>query len=222
MNLALFGGTFDPIHAGHLIAARRAARRFHLDRVLFVPSGNPPHKRRNSVTPFFHRYAMVSLACAGQARFVPSLLEAPAADGRLQYSLDTARAIKRKLGRGDHLFFLLGVDAFLDVPHWKAPHHLLDLVDFIVVSRPGFSLEKILQVIPRGLLQRMPQKQGPEEIALQRTKIHVLEGVNVPVASSEIRRAIRQGRKVTGLIPRPVEEYIMKEGIYSQGGKPTR
>jgi nicotinate-nucleotide adenylyltransferase len=77
VNIALFGGTFDPIHSGHLWAAKAAARKFRLDRILFVPSGNPPHKHRDRLTPFHHRFAMVALACAGDPRFVPSLLEAP-------------------------------------------------------------------------------------------------------------------------------------------------
>ncbi|MGH9451133.1 MAG: nicotinate-nucleotide adenylyltransferase [Terriglobia bacterium] len=216
MNIALFGGTFDPIHSGHMRAARAATRKLGLDRVLFVPSGHPPHKRRNDVTPFAHRFAMVSLACAGEPRFIPSLLETP--HGKPQFSVDTIRRVKDAMGKTDHLFFLVGLDAFLDIPQWKQPGRLLDLVDFIVVSRPGFKWRELVQMLPSGLLYELPHRQSTT-LALPHTKIHVLTGVNVPVSSRGIRRGIQNGASVTGLIPRLVEEYIMKEELYQAIGE---
>jgi nicotinate-nucleotide adenylyltransferase len=214
VNIALFGGTFDPIHSGHLRAAQAAARKFRLDRILFVPSGNPPHKHRDRLTPFHHRFAMVALACAGDPRFVASLLEAPRPDGRLQFSIDTARTVKRFLGPRDHLFFLVGADAFLDLPHWKEYRRLLQTVNFIVVSRPGFSSREIWQTVPRHLLRSARRAALPQKIRMQRTTLHVLWGVDVPVASRDIREAIRAGRRATGLVPPLVEQYISKEGLY--------
>lgn len=214
MNIALFGGTFDPIHSGHLRAAKAAARKFRLDRVLLVPSGNPPHKFRDRLTSFHHRFAMVALACAGEQRFVPSLLEAPRADGPPHYSIDTVRSVRRSLGSRDHLFFLVGADAFLDLPHWKEYRHLLETVDFIVVSRPGFSGRAIWKTVPRDLVRSRPGNVLPERIELKNTNLYVLQGVDVPVASRDIRQAIRAGRRVTGLVPRLVEQYILKEGLY--------
>ncbi|MGH9397195.1 MAG: nicotinate-nucleotide adenylyltransferase [Terriglobia bacterium] len=218
MNIALFGGTFDPIHNGHLRAARAATRKFRLDRVLFVPSGNPPHKHRGQLTPFSHRFAMVSLACAAEPRFVPSLLEAP--DGRPQFSVDTLRRVKRALGEDDHLFFLTGLDAFLDIPQWKQPNRLLDTADFIVVSRPGFEWHEIIHVIPRHMLKGQSRHGKGTTLPLRHTRIHLLTGVNAPVSSSALRRSIGEGRAVTGLIPRLVEEYIMKEEIYKTNEEP--
>src|SRR6516164_1126972 len=148
VKIALFGGTFDPIHAGHLRAAKVAARKFRLDRILFIPSGDPPHKHRDRLTPFSHRFAMVALACQGDRRFVPSLLEAPRPDRRLQYSIDTARAVRKSLQPTDDLYFLLGLDAFLDLPHWRDYRCLFDLMDFIVVSRPGFRSQEIMKAVP--------------------------------------------------------------------------
>ena len=214
MNIALFGGTFDPIHAGHLRAAEAAARKFRLDRVLLVPSGNPPHKYRDRLTLFHHRFAMVALACAGDARFVASLLEAPRPDGRPHFSIDTARAVKRSLSPHDHLFFLLGADAFLDLPHWKEYRRLLQTANFIVVSRPAFSSHEIWKTVPRSLLRSARGTASPEKIRMKRTTLHVLRGVDVPVASRDIREAIRAGRRVTGLVPPLVEQYIVKEGLY--------
>ena len=214
MRIALFGGTFDPIHSGHLRAARAAARRFRLDRILFVPSGNPPHKVKDGLTPFAHRYAMVALATAGDPRFVPSLLEAPTPDGQLRYSVDTVRAAKRQLRKNDEMFFLLGADALLDLPHWKDFRLLLSSTNFIVVSRPGFSIAQIAGTLPSDLAARPAPRVRPHTLRLERTAIHLLPGLDVAIASREIRRLIREGRRVAGLVPRLVEEYIVKEGLY--------
>jgi nicotinate-nucleotide adenylyltransferase len=214
LNIALFGGTFDPIHAGHLRAAQAAARKFRLDQILFVPSGNPPHKLTGDLTPFHHRYSMVALACAGEPRFVPSLLEAPHPDGRHHFSINTALIVSRMLGTKDHLYFLIGIDAFLDIPYWKEYRRLLDLVDFIVVSRPGFSNDEFTKVLPAGLLRGASGRPGPDKINLSKSTLHILPGVEVPAASSQIRAALRARRRVAGLVPPLVEEYILKEGLY--------
>jgi nicotinate-nucleotide adenylyltransferase len=222
LNIALFGGTFDPIHAGHLRAAQAAARRFQLNRILFVPSGNPPHKVGNHLTSFEHRMNMVALACAGDARFVPSLLEAPTPDGRPQYSISTVRKVRRSLGPGDQLYFLIGVDAFLDLPHWKSHQQLLKLVNFIVVSRPGYANREIGRTVPPNFIQRNIRNPGSHTLHLRRSAVHILRGIDMPVASSDIRDAVRAGRQVSGLVPRLVEEYIRKEGLYLPARKAGR
>ena len=218
MNIALFGGTFDPIHTGHLKAARAAARRFRLNRILFVPSGNPPHKIGNHLTPFEHRFAMVSLACAEDPRFVPSLLEAPTASGRPQYSIATIRKKRRLLKRSDKLFFLIGVDAFLDLPHWKSYREILELVDFIVVSRPGYPNRKIAETVPPSMIRRTAHGADKRAIHLRRSVVHIVRGIDAPVASSDIRDAVSAGRRLAGLVPPLVEEYIRKEGLYRSAG----
>lgn len=222
MNIALFGGTFDPIHAGHLRAAQAAAKRFRLNRILFVPSGNPPHKVGDHLTSFEHRLSMVTLACAGDSRFVPSLLEAPRQDGRPQYSISTVRKVRRFLRPNDQLYFLIGVDAFLDLPHWKNYRQLLELVNFIVVSRPGYSNREIGKTVPADLLRRSARNPGGQTILLRRGAVHILRGIDVPVASSDIRDAVRAGRRVAGLVPKLVEEYIRKEGLYLPARKAER
>jgi nicotinate-nucleotide adenylyltransferase len=214
MNVALFGGTFDPIHAGHLAAARAAQARFHLDRMLFIPTGNPPHKIHSHLTDYSQRFAMVALACGGEPRFVPSTLETPTVDGSPRYSINTVRAVKRSLRQHDRLLFLTGADAFLDLPHWKEFRRLLDSVEFIVVSRPGFDIEALRQVAPPDLLpaRRLPQK--ADTIRLRHGAVHILSGVDAPMASRDIRQAVRTGHSITGLVPKLVEEYILKEGLY--------
>jgi nicotinate-nucleotide adenylyltransferase len=217
MNIAIFGGTFDPIHAGHLAAAHAAQRRFRLDQLLFVPTGNPPHKTHDHLTSYAQRFAMVCLACAGEPRFIPSIIEAPTADGSPRYSIDTVRTVRRKLRQHDRLFFLAGADAFLDLPHWKDFRRLLDSVEFIVVSRPGFDVEQLRQIAPPDLLpaRRFPARR--ETIRLRHGAIHLLQGVDAPVASRDIRQAIRERKPITGLVPKLVEEYILKERLYGSG-----
>jgi nicotinate-nucleotide adenylyltransferase len=241
VNIALFGGTFDPIHAGHVQAACAAARKFRLDRVLFIPAGNPPHKYRDHLTPFPQRYGMVVLACAGDQRLIPSLLEAPTPDGKPRYSIDTVRKVHRSLRKSDRLFFLIGVDAFLDLPCWKEYRRLLDSVDFLVVSRPGFDANEIRKVVPAAMIRSggaphhplLPSsvRRGlgggagrPEVMRLRRSTLNILRGVHMPVASHDIRKAIASGRRVTGLVPPLVEEYILKEGLYRprRGGTSQR
>jgi len=231
LNIALFGGTFDPIHSGHVQAARAAARKFRLDRVFVIPTGKPPHKHGDRLTSFAQRFAMVVLACAGDARLVPSLLEAPTPEGKPCYSVDTVRKVRRSLHKRDRLYFLIGVDAFLELPYWKEYRRLLDLVDFIVVSRPGFDANEIRKVVPKAMTRsggalhhplappsvRRGLRGGagqPDTIQLRRSTLHVLRGIHMPVASHAIRKAISSGRSVTGLVPPLVEEYIVKEGLY--------
>lgn len=222
MNIALFGGTFDPIHAGHLRAARAAARQFRLNRILFVPSGHPPHKVGNHLTPFEHRSNMVALACAGEVRFVPSLLEAPTPDGRPQYSIATVCRLRRTLGRRDRLYFLIGVDAFLDLPQWKSYRQLLEMVNFIVVSRPGYANHEIAKIVPPGMVSNRKQHSSGQTICLRHTAVHTLRGIDMPMSSSDIRDAVRAGRRVSGLVPPLVEEYIRKEGLYLPARKAVR
>jgi nicotinate-nucleotide adenylyltransferase len=205
---------------------------------LFIPTGSPPHKIPDHLTDYAQRYAMVALACEGEPRFVPSTLEAPRADGSPHYSIDTVRAVRRKLRGRDRLFFLVGADAFLDLPHWKEYRRLLDLAEFIVVSRPGFDPEALRQVVPPDLLparrlsQRAyassPRRRIAEEpptvratargradtIRLRRGAVHILSGVDAPIAARDIRQAVRARKPITGVVPKLVEEYILKEGLY--------
>ncbi len=221
MNIAIFGGTFDPIHAGHLAAARAAQRRFHLDRMLFIPTGNPPHKIHNNLTDYAQRFAMVALACTGEPRFVPSTIEAPAVDGSPHYSIKTVRTVRRRLRQHDRLFFVVGADAFLDLPHWREFRRLLDSVEFIVVSRPGFDVNALRQVPPPDLLPARRFPQEPGTLRLRHGAVHLLYDVDAAVASRDIRQAIRARKSISGLVPKLVEEYILKEGLYA-GGSPTK
>jgi nicotinate-nucleotide adenylyltransferase len=213
VKIAIFGGTFDPIHSGHMQAAKAAAHRLHLNKVLFVPTGCPPHKTGNGLTDYHHRYAMVALACAEDSRFVPSALESPDRHPGPNYSVDTVRRARRMLKQGDNLYFLIGLDALIDLPHWKQFRQLLDLTDFIVVSRPGFDSREIERALPRELLDQRPRRNS-RQIRLRHSNLYILPHVEVPVASTDLRQAIRQKHRITGMVPPMVEQYILKEGLY--------
>ncbi len=216
-NIALFGGTFDPVHKGHLAVARVAAQRFRLDRVLFVPSGGPPHKRSRPLTPFAHRFAMLALATAADARFEPSLLEAD--DSITHYSIVTVPRVKRMLRRSDRLFFLIGVDAFLDIATWRSPEQLLRECDFIVASRREFRLEDVLAALPpvaKSMAMRNTGKGGGagKSLSLGGTSIYLLDGVRSAVSATQVRAAARRGRPLGRLVPPAIAAYIYKTGLY--------
>jgi nicotinate-nucleotide adenylyltransferase len=218
-SLALFGGTFDPIHSGHIAVARAARRRFHLDSIHFIPAGRPPHKRDNELAPYPHRYAMVALACAGRAEFVPSALEAGADfSGReTYYSIDVVRRSLAGLHPGERLWFLIGADAFLDLPNWREPEALLDSCDFIVASRPGIDLAILRRAIPPALFAPAVAAKSAgasRTIALRNTTVHLLDSVASNVSSTEIRLRVARGRSIRGLVPAAVEDYIWKSALY--------
>lgn len=213
MNIALFGGTFDPVHCGHLAVARAAAKRFRLGRIYFVPADLPPHKQRNPITPYAHRYAMLALATAGEKGFLPSLMEANSGAGP-SYSIYTVRRFKRSLAKGDRLFFVIGMDAFLEIATWHQAEALLRECDFIVASRPGFSLADVAKALPEGLRQKVTEPPERGKIVLGKTAVYLLDGVRERVSATEVRKAAERGRSLKGLVEPSVAQYIRKMGLY--------
>lgn len=215
-NIGLYGGSFDPIHVGHLAVARAAQRRFHLHEIHFIVAGRPPHKLKQDAAPFPHRFAMVALACADHVHFFPSLAEAgdDFSGQRVHYSIDTVRHFRHGLHHhGDRLFFILGVDSFLEIPMWRSYEALLSACDFIVASRPGFRMEPLRLVIPPELLKRAAPK-STHVVHLRKTDVHLLDSVASHVSSSEVRRRRHRRQSIHGLVPVRVEEYILRQGLY--------
>ena len=215
MRVALFGGTFDPIHTGHLTAAIAARHAFSLDEIRLVPSGVPPHKQGRTVTAFADRYAMVALACDGIPHVAPSRLEDPEHHvGAANYTIDTVRRFREQLTSGDQLFFLIGADAFMGIRSWREPVALLNSCDFIVVSRPGFDIGKIHSCLPDDARSRLTSSGNC--IQLERSTIHLLNTVHADISSSEIRRRAARGESLLGLVPVSVADYINKRKVYTQ------
>jgi nicotinate-nucleotide adenylyltransferase len=220
MKIALFGGTFDPVHKGHLAIAQAAVERFGIGLVYFVPATVPPHKQGRELTEFYHRYAMLALATADERRFVPSLLEA-GADGP-NYSIDTVRRLKKKLKKSDELYFLIGIDAFLDLSTWRQPVELLSECDFIVASRPGYSLADVGKALPEALrpgkaeLAALRRRKNSGSIALPSSTLYLLGNVKHNVSSTRVRAAAkRAGAELDQLVHAAVAKYIRKQQLYA-------
>jgi nicotinate-nucleotide adenylyltransferase len=219
MKIALFGGTFDPVHLGHIAVARAAAEKFGLGRVYFVPADLPPHKQKRKLTDFQHRFAMLALATADDPRFVVSLLDAHT--GHPNYSIDTVRRLKSSLKKTDKLYFLIGIDAFKDIATWRQPEELLAEVEFVVVSRPGYSLADVGRALPESLrptdlmMRAMRRQHAEGTIALMGATIHILGEVREKVSSTQIRAAAGKSvKQLSRHVPPLVAEYIKKENLY--------
>jgi nicotinate-nucleotide adenylyltransferase len=187
-NVCLFGGTFDPIHMAHLRIAEEARKTYALDRILFVPASNPPHKEAAGLTPYEERYRMVEIACKPYPGFMASRLEATAGPN---YTVDTVKRVRKDLGASDRLFFLVGGDAFDELETWKGWRELVRLTEFVVVSRPDSAYR-----IPEG------------------AHVHRLDGLALPVSSSTIRARLATG-EATPELPAEVRAFIEKGGLYS-------
>jgi nicotinate-nucleotide adenylyltransferase len=184
MRLALFGGTFDPVHNAHLTVAREAASQFHLDQVWFVPAAHPPHKSDHTGATYEDRFRMTELACQGDPRFVASRLEA---GEEKSYSVDT---VERVRALGQQPYFIIGADAFAEIASWRRWQDLIKLTEFIVVTRPGHGY-----ATPPG------------------ARVHRLETVALPVSSSEIRVKLAAG-EIPPELPLAVGRYIAERGLY--------
>ncbi|HUJ93781.1 MAG TPA: nicotinate-nucleotide adenylyltransferase [Terriglobales bacterium] len=230
MNIGLFGGTFDPIHRGHLALASAAREQFKLGRIYFVPASVPPHKQRQPLTAFCHRYAMVVLATQDEKTFVPSLLEAPegSVEGKSSaksspqpnYSIATVCRLRQSFRKSDQLFFLIGIDAFLDIAKWHKAEELLQECEFLVASRPGYSLADVANALPEKLrpgahvTKPFAKQPARGDLVLRGVTIRLLEGVHQPVSATAIREAAAAGRSLKRFVDPRVEEYIRKMELY--------
>jgi nicotinate-nucleotide adenylyltransferase len=211
MRVAFFGGTFDPIHRGHLRLASATADAYALDRVLFVPVGNQPLKPGPTVASYADRLQMARLACnpeppqpttgnSADSRFAVSTLDAPRPDGSPNYTVDSLAALAHELP-GASLFVLTGADSFLDLHRWRSPSRLLELAEWIVVSRPDFPLSEA-RLAPLALTPA------------QRARVHLLATVNEEVSATDLRRRLQAGDPCSGLLPAAVADYIQSHGLY--------
>jgi nicotinate-nucleotide adenylyltransferase len=189
------GGTFDPVHIGHLLIAEVARAEFGLERVIWVPAGDPPHKQEDPVTPQEHRYAMVLLATAPNPHFEVSRLELER--GGLSYSFDTVQYFRQRHPEVE-LYFITGADAILEILTWHRHEELVRICRFIAVTRPGYALARLSSVLPAEYLPRIAPLTAP----------------GVDVSSTQVRARVRAEEPIRYLVPEPVEAYIRKVGLY--------
>jgi nicotinate-nucleotide adenylyltransferase len=187
MRIGVFGGTFDPVHLGHLILAEQCREQGRLDQVLFVPAARPPHKRDQELTPFAQRMEMLQLAIAGQPAFQVDELEKDRPGP--SYTADTLEELHRRQPDAE-LFLLVGGDALRDLPSWHEPQRILARAKLLVMARAG-----------------APVASAPVEV--QRVEVPLIE-----ISSTDVRRRVRDGRSVRYLIPRAVEAYVKEKGLY--------
>jgi nicotinate-nucleotide adenylyltransferase len=212
--IGLLGGTFDPVHNGHVAMAEMALRVFRLDRVYFVTSVNPPHKSLRNRANFLDRHAMVALALAQKPQMVPSSLEF-GRSGK-SYSIDTVRDFKNQFGKESRIFFLIGMDAFVEIPTWKDYSLLLDYCSFIVFERPGFSESHLAERLPASFAGRIScVSESGWQMETDQNRVFVVKGFSDDISSTGIREGVRLGRYWQGMVPPAVAEYIRKTQLYS-------
>ncbi|MBN2125122.1 MAG: nicotinate (nicotinamide) nucleotide adenylyltransferase [Deltaproteobacteria bacterium] len=217
MRIGILGGTFDPIHLGHLRLAEEVGEALDLDRVHLIPAAVPPHKGKRPVTPFHHRLAMIRIA-AGES----PLLEATDLEGRrqgLSYSIETLREFHALYGAGLHLFFLVGMDAFLEIESWKEYQRLFDYAHFVVIKRPGIpseGMEPFLLSLDAGFRRK---GRGPDFIAPSGNEILYFEATLMDISSTRIREVAARAGSIRFLVPERVREYIEDTGLYRIHGE---
>ncbi|MCL6549215.1 MAG: nicotinate-nucleotide adenylyltransferase, partial [Alicyclobacillus sp.] len=197
MRLGLIGGTFDPVHYGHLVAAEEARYELGLSKVVFVPAGQPPHKPDRHISPAFHRVAMVRLALASNPHFELSTMEVERSGP--SYTVDTVKEFRYLYDRAE-IWFITGADAVLEILAWYRAEELFRLCRVVAAARPGYSLN--------GLSERLAP------LGDLRERIDVLKVPGVAVSSTEIRERVKAGKPIKYLLPEAVEEYITLHKLY--------
>jgi nicotinate-nucleotide adenylyltransferase len=206
MRIAILGGTFDPIHNGHLTAAQSVADTFQVDEVHFVPAFSPPHKQARGITSPFHRFAMVALATVSFDRFRASAIEVDALEKR--YTVETLEAMKR-LHPGADLLFIIGTDMYQEIETWKNFRRLFELAHLVIVNRPGFPFRE--DVAPFQILREKQSVTLPKAAT-----VFYLPFVQQPISSTEIRGDRKRGAEVSQWVPPLVWNYIERNKLYSQ------
>ena len=202
MKLGILGGTFDPIHMGHLIIAQEAASRAALDEVWFIPTGQPWLKRGNRISPSHHRMEMVRLALECNPGFKVSSIEVDRPGP--SYTVDTLMALREGDARGDSLFFILGMDSLETLHRWHQPERLFDLCTLVGVSRPehrGFDLASLDRIRPGAS-----------------GEVTIVDGPDIGISGAEIRRRVAQGQPITYWVSRAVERYVHENELYREAG----
>jgi nicotinate-nucleotide adenylyltransferase len=198
-RIGIMGGTFNPVHKGHLALAKAAKEEYALDQIIFIPSGTPPHKALGNVIDKNERYKMVKLAVKGFRSYSVSRIEMDRPG--YSYAIDTFRLLKKKFGTRAKLFYIMGLDSINEILEWRKPLELFQLCEFIVGTRPGTKLRIFRRLVKFPPLQK------------EVDKIHLLE-LKENVSASEIRERLSAGKPAGRFLPAAVETYIKNKGLY--------
>ncbi len=204
-RIAVMGGTFDPIHYGHLVTAEAVRHEFAIDQVLFIPTGQPPHKALGAVSDAESRYLMTLLATESNEHFYASRMEIDR--GGFTYTIDTIRALQKIYSPGTEIFFITGADAFYQMFGWHNAEELLGACTFVAATRPGYQKEELIRRI------------GVTNQDHPRRRFHFLEVPALAISSSDIRERVRNGRPIKYLVPEAVENFIKKHRLYREEEK---
>jgi len=217
LRLGAFGGTFDPIHNGHIQVGREVARRFRLDRVLMIPAAAPPHKNVGSLADTYHRHAMTVLATVDERALVVSTIELEA-PGR-PYTFETIERLKDLCGSEVELFFVMGADSFRDIDTWREPVKVMESANWVVVTRPG--QEIVTTHLPERLKSRIIDLRGGLEPSIEGaeasgglTFTYLFDCVSDDISSTRVRQMVCDRQDISGLVPRLVAGYIGKYELY--------
>ncbi len=210
--MGIYGGTFNPIHLGHLRAAEEIREKFKMKKVVFVPSFIPPHKDNAEVVDPMHRLKMAGLAVTGNPFF--SISEVELQRRGKSYSIDTIRQLKDQLG-DDELAFIMGMDAFLEIETWYKYKEIFAECDFIVTSRPDSPAASPAKAIPEAVKGDFKKKTGANEFThVSGRRLVFTEVSRLQISATAIRRAVRSGESIRYLLPIRVMEYIGEHGLY--------
>ncbi|GAG59638.1 unnamed protein product [marine sediment metagenome] len=199
------GGTFNPIHYGHLVTAEEARIQFNLDRVLFIPTGDPPHKEGQKITNAQQRYLMTVMATGSNPYFYVSRMEIDRPQP--SYTMDTVKDL-HKVYKDSQIFFITGTDAVLDIITWKNPAEILNLCIFIAATRPGYELDRL-----NNIKKRLKDELGIADI---NEKIHIIKIPALAISSTDIRNRVRTGKPIRYLLPEGVANHIYKMNFYKK------
>ncbi|MDQ3666326.1 MAG: nicotinate-nucleotide adenylyltransferase [Acidobacteriota bacterium] len=218
-RIAIYGGTFDPVHLGHIEVAKRVSELFEIDALLFVPAQVPPHKLTRLVTPAIHRYAMLVLATQETPRLHVSTFELEAPDRR--YTVDTVAHFKSEFGESADLFFVMGADSWSEITTWRDWERLLTLVNHVVVTRPGYGINSDL--VNSSVRERIVDLRGSKHLPrvlneAAGEKIFITDAVMLQTSATEIRRALCEDdwNQLTRLVPPSVADYIRKYELFRE------
>ena len=227
MRIGLFGGTFNPVHRCHIVAATETQRRLRLDRILFIPSGDPPHKKSSSLAPAHHRFEMVRLAIQAIPAF--KITDVEMRRPNKSYSIETVHELQKELGPDAELFFIIGLDAFLELHTWKQAPDVLRACHFVVLARPGSTFASLLKMPVLPSMDRAPLAALDTQRALQ-VDVPLPGGMSLillsippcSVSASDIRHRIAHRLSVSNLLPDGVESYILQQYLYQEEEKANR